>query len=149
MAQVAETMEHDPYVVQNFNFVRMLGAGVYSCVAAVTNRTLAEVPKGTPLAIKKMRKWNGGEGIESTTMREVNALMALRGHMKIVTLHKVDMDPSDPMATIVYLIFKLCEAGDLGRLRTICAKENKINFPYWNPKKLPRTQCRRWSSWPA
>ncbi|CEM25068.1 unnamed protein product [Vitrella brassicaformis CCMP3155] len=129
-------MEHDPYVVQNFNFVRMLGSGTYGCVAAVTNRTLTEVPEGTPLAIKKMKKWNGGEGIESTTMREVNALMALRGHMNIVTLHKVGMDPSDPMATIVYLIFELCEAGDVGRLRTICAKENKINHPHWNPNKL-------------
>ena len=56
--------------------------------------------------------------------------------MHIVTLHKVDMDPSDPMATIVYLIFELCEAGHVGRIRTICAKENQINFPNWNPDKL-------------
>ena len=27
MAQAAETMEHDPYVVQNFTFERMLGSG--------------------------------------------------------------------------------------------------------------------------
>ena len=69
-------------------------------------------------------------------MCQVNALKALRGHMNIVTLHKVDMDPSDPMATIVCLVFELCEAGHVGRLPTICAKENKINHPDWNPKKL-------------
>ena len=29
-------------------------AGAYGCVAEVTNRTLTELPEGTPLAIKKV-----------------------------------------------------------------------------------------------